>query len=128
MSITVEKKGTRTAEEKRDQIVKRSVELQERATEVFKRTNLLHDRIADEIKSLKKENICFLKVLTKKFNDQSQVLLEVARVAQSTEDTLLNVLLAIRQNEYLQANYPEQHGYPEMKVVGSHPAKTNPLT
>jgi hypothetical protein len=36
----------------------------------------------------------------------------------------LNVLLAIRQNEYLQAWYPAQQGYPEMKVVGSHPYKT----
>jgi hypothetical protein len=40
---------------------------------------------------------------------------------QGAEDTLLNVLVAIRQNEALQAWYPPQQGYPEMKVVGSHP-------
>jgi len=40
------------------------------------------------------------------------------------EETLLNVLLAIRQNEYLQAWYPAQNGCKEMKVTGQHPAKT----
>ena len=40
---------------------------------------------------------------------------------QTAEETLCNVLLAIRQNEYLQAWYPEQAGYPEMKIVGRHP-------
>lgn len=39
------------------------------------------------------------------------------------EETLANVLLAIKQNEYLQAWYPAQHGYPDLKVTGKHPAK-----
>lgn len=42
---------------------------------------------------------------------------------QCVDESLGNVLLAIRQNEYLQANYPAQHGFAEMKVVGQHPAK-----
>jgi len=41
----------------------------------------------------------------------------------NVEETLCNVLLAIRQNEYLQAWHPAQHGYPDMKVTGKHPAK-----
>lgn len=40
------------------------------------------------------------------------------------EETVLNVLLAIRQNEYLQAWYPAQSGFEEMKVTGPHPART----
>jgi 2-hydroxy-3-keto-5-methylthiopentenyl-1-phosphate phosphatase len=39
------------------------------------------------------------------------------------DETVCNVLLAIRQNEYLQAYYPAQHGYNEMKVTGKHPVK-----
>jgi len=39
------------------------------------------------------------------------------------EETLSNVLLAVRQNEYLQAWYPEQQGHPEMKVIGRHPCQ-----
>lgn len=41
----------------------------------------------------------------------------------NVEETLANVLLAIKQNEYLQAWYPAQHGYPDLKVTGKHPAK-----
>lgn len=44
-------------------------------------------------------------------------------INQNVEATLCNVLLAIRQNEYLQAWYPAQQGYPEMKVTGKHPIK-----
>ena len=47
---------------------------------------------------------------------------KITDINQVIEETLTNVLLAIRQNEYLQAWYPEQHGYPEMKVVGTHPS------
>jgi hypothetical protein len=49
---------------------------------------------------------------------------QIAHSNQNLEETLLNVLLAIRQNEYLQAWYPAQNGYKEMKVTGPHPAKT----
>lgn len=41
---------------------------------------------------------------------------------ENVEEILGNVLLAIRQNEYLQAWYPPQQEHPEMKVVGIHPA------
>lgn len=41
-----------------------------------------------------------------------------------TEGTNTNILLAIRQNEYLQAWYPAQSGFKEMNVVGEHPLVT----
>ncbi len=41
------------------------------------------------------------------------------------QDCQLNVLSAIRQNEYLQANYHAQQGYPAMKVAGHHPIYTD---
>ena len=46
----------------------------------------------------------------------------VSKTNECVEESLCNVLLAIRQNEYLQAWYPEQSGFPEMKVTGIHPA------
>lgn len=46
---------------------------------------------------------------------------EIKEVHLTIEETLRNVLVAIRQNEYLQAYYPEQAGYPAMNVVGQHP-------
>ena len=57
--------------------------------------------------------------------DHNKFLDQLSTSNHNLEDTVLNVLLAIRQNEYLQAWYPAQHGYDAMKLVGSHPAKTN---
>lgn len=48
---------------------------------------------------------------------------ESARVSENVNETLGAVLLAIRQNEYLQAYYPEQHGFKAGKYTGQHPAK-----
>ncbi len=48
---------------------------------------------------------------------------ELNKSNQNLEEALANVLLAIKQNEYLQAWYPAQHGYPDLKVTGKHPAK-----
>lgn len=47
---------------------------------------------------------------------------EMTRINALVDESLGNVLLAIRQNEYLQAHYPEQHGFKAMKVAGVHPA------
>jgi hypothetical protein len=45
---------------------------------------------------------------------------EVAKVVSFAEETLMNVLIAIRQNEYLHALYPAQNGKPEQEVVGRY--------
>lgn len=49
---------------------------------------------------------------------------ETKKTNQIAEETLSNVLLAIRQKEFLHAWYPQQGGYLEMNVVGQHPLKT----
>lgn len=59
--------------------------------------------------------------LEKSLNRYEKTLKEIQARHEIVEDTLCNVLLAIRQNEYLQAWYPEQKGYPAQKVVGQHP-------
>ena len=54
--------------------------------------------------------------------EHEKVLEDVKHTNEGVEEILGNVLLAIRQNEYLQAWYPAQSGFPEMKVAGIHPA------
>lgn len=56
-----------------------------------------------------------------KFQNEELRLLKKSN--ETVEETLLNVLLAIRQHESMKAWYPAQKGYEEMKVVGIHPAK-----
>ena len=55
-------------------------------------------------------------------SERSSILQEIKSTNETVSDTLLNVLLAIRQNEYLQAWYPPQKGFDAMKVTGTHPA------
>lgn len=51
-----------------------------------------------------------------------ETLREILKVSENADETLCNVLLAIRQNEYLQAWYPPQNGELEQKVVGKYHA------
>jgi len=60
------------------------------------------------------------KLLVDSITKQEKLLKSVANISDNAEQTLLNVLLAIRQNEYLQAWYPAQEGEPETYVVGHH--------
>lgn len=52
------------------------------------------------------------------FNKQNENLESVMKINSNVEETLCHVLLAIRQNEYLQAYIPCEKD-PERKVVGS---------
>jgi hypothetical protein len=52
--------------------------------------------------------------------NHERLLEKMLEVNRSVDETLCNVLLAIRQNEYLQAWYPAQQGQPEQKVVGKY--------
>lgn len=60
---------------------------------------------------------------TQRMDEFSENLQRVMQTNQAAEETLLNVLVAIRQNEYLQAWTPAQHGYDAIKIAGPHPAK-----
>lgn len=61
--------------------------------------------------------------IRKTLKEQSESLKEIANTNSNIDETQCNVLLAIRQNEYLQAQYEAQHGYSAMKVIGTHPCK-----
>lgn len=43
---------------------------------------------------------------------------KVIKTNEVVDETMCNVLLAIKQNEYLHAWYPPQQGQPEQKVAG----------
>jgi hypothetical protein len=67
--------------------------------------------------------------LKKMLSDYENRLIKITEINIAAEETLTNVLLAIRQCEFLQAWYPPQSGYPAMKITGRHPtqAKTEIL-
>lgn len=47
----------------------------------------------------------------------------ICKLNEEVEATLCNVMLAIKQNSYLQAWYPEQQGFEEGLYSGVHPVK-----
>jgi len=61
----------------------------------------------------------------KEMAEHRKILRDVVKVNENVEQTLLNVLAAIRQNEYLHTWAPAQKGHPEMKFAGLHPLQTN---
>ena len=59
--------------------------------------------------------------LMARMQSHDELLRKLTDINANVEETLMNVLLAIRQNEYLQAHYPAQCGAKEMMVAGTHP-------
>lgn len=68
-----------------------------------------------------KELCCDIKALIAMIQTQQKLFLKIVDLNEMVDETLSNALLAIRQNEYLQAWYPEQQGHPQQKVVGKWP-------
>jgi predicted nucleic acid-binding Zn-ribbon protein len=101
---------------------KTEIYLEEMREQMQHEFGLLKDRLDRINRNLDKwhENAIDLAKLMKR---QEELLNKVSKTSDSVDDSLGNVYLAIRQNEYLQAWYPEQHNFPAMKVVGKHPAK-----
>lgn len=98
-----------------------------------KKINAIANRFLRQQKTFYKlhdKHLKFLKYSVEKIDEKiielkkiQSFLTETKKTHESLEDTVLNILLAIRQNEYLQAWYPAQNGYDQMKVIGSHPQK-----
>ncbi len=72
------------------------------------------------LKEMARKEEKILKKIDTALKCHEAVLERILQVNQNAEETLCNVLLAIRQNEYLQAWYPAQQGQPEQKVVGKY--------
>lgn len=71
---------------------------------------------------MKKKEERILKKIESILEGHALLLSEILKVNRNVDETLCNVLLAIRQNEYLQAWYPAQNGQPEQRVVGKYVA------
>ena len=80
-------------------------------------------RISSSCEKTSQENYESIQFMLKEFKSFSEIFTSMKNTLENVDETLGNVLLAIRQNEFLQAHYPAQHGYPEMKVTGKHPSK-----
>lgn len=91
--------------------------------EINRSNRCSYESMKRQFSSLVRQHKETLEMFKKSCNEHTKYLGELARTNENVSDTLLNVLLAIRQNEYLQAWYPPQQGFPEMKVSGSHPSK-----
>ena len=79
-----------------------------------RRVNALHDKFSKVLNN----SVEFMRTFTKNSERQLELLEEVVKINSNAEETLCNVLLAIRQNEYLQA----RHGV-DTKVVGAPDGK-----
>lgn len=77
--------------------------------------------LIEKFEKQERKVFALIDTLTKKVNHYTAEAKKLRQINEDIEETLTNVLLAIRQNEYLQAWYPSQGGYPEMKVTGNHP-------
>lgn len=101
---------------------------------VEKRLEAFCCRYGKEFDSLVKKQRDFMEKVDANFSEIRKLMkmydekfIKYTKVSEEVEQTLMNVFLAIRQNEYLQAYYPPQDGFKEMNVVGTHPlqAKRN---
>ena len=81
------------------------------------------EKMKSEMRSAVKKNNETARDILQTIVGHEKQLKEFNKQSQTIDETLCNVLLAIRQNEYLQAWHSPQHGFPEMKITGKHPAK-----
>lgn len=81
----------------------------------YQKTNALEEKFAKAIR----KSITFMNKFTENSEKQLEVMEKVVVINSNAEETLCNVLLAIRQNQALQPWYPPQKGEPEKYVVGS---------
>jgi hypothetical protein len=113
--ILTESEMTKIFDKRMDQFQKSLKDLRQVLTET-KRLNQQAEKVQDEI-------IKWAGKIDKEVEKWEERLVQISKVNLDVEETLSNVLVAIRQNEYLQAYYPAQQGYPEMNVIGRHPCQ-----
>lgn len=61
--------------------------------------------------------------LIKMFKSHEDILHGVLIKMENIDEMMGCILVAVRQNEYLQTYYPSQHGFPAGKYIGIHPSK-----
>lgn len=106
-----------------DHINKNADKLAEENRVALREAKKLFKQSFKELKLAIKKNASVANYIHGSLIKYEKTLKEIKSTNENVEETLANVLLAIRQNEYLQAWHPEQHEFPAMKVTGKHPAK-----
>ena len=76
-----------------------------------------------EVERCAKESCKLIREIHTILASYSDFFKEHQRLISNADETLGSVLLAIRQNEYLQAYYPEQNGFKAGKFIGQHTSK-----
>lgn len=79
--------------------------------------------IKSTVESLIKKNNESMVEVFKMVQSHQKFLDEMQKSFDVVDETMGCILLAVRQNEYLQTWYPEQNGFPAMKACGLHPSK-----
>lgn len=92
-----------------EQIVRECHELLRKTKTYSEKNKRFMNKVGEMVKELSSTMRVYLTVLE-----------SVKKTNETVDETLCNVLLAIRQNEYLQAWYPAQGKEPEKKVVGKY--------
>lgn len=103
-------------------------EIQEKEIETLEKINRalrLQVEVLEKIRRTDDQAFKTVKEIDKLLSFYDEKMEKVIRTNENVEDTLLNVLLAIRQKEFLHAWYPAQGDHLEMKVIGAHPGKND---
>lgn len=93
-----------------------SIYVIKRFEDTFKKVKILGETFDENLKNTQD----FFKQMMEQLSSQTNILQKVVDINTNVEETLCNVLVAIRQNEYLQAWYPPQQGNSEQYVAGSY--------
>lgn len=99
------------------------------ARKIFNDLNVFLKKSISYMEEKLEKNSTTILEMKKILTSYEERMVKITEINIAAEETLTNVLLAIRQNEYLQAWYPAQAGYPDLKITGRHPnqAKTEIL-
>ena len=121
------KKPNQTQDEYIDDFVQKAHrmmdDLNRRSTKLMGDMRRNFRELQDEMEKLSVENMKVIVHLNHELKNHTDQLTEITRINCNVDETLGNTLLAIRQNQFLQAYYPAQHGFSEMHVTGLHPSK-----
>ncbi len=122
--------GKNMAKEKKDTKADEPVNVLEKISKAIDTQQKSLKEIRSNFEAMKKQFISFMQKTEEQtvnccraISNHEDFLKRMTATNENAEETLLNVLAAIRQTECLQAWYPAQKGYPEMKVTGTHPLK-----
>jgi len=91
--------------------------------EIVEELGVKAESIRKRVDSLCKNTEATFTAMLKTFCTHEDILNTMLKKMDSIDEMMGLILVAIRQNEYLQAYYPAQHGFPAGKYPGIHPAK-----